>query len=244
MFFYSLLLILYSFNLSPMKEHLWWIIALLGSAGLLILLVMMGGRGPSGTLNTGSGNQPPATGTLVEAVGEYDHVRGTTESSVQLVEYSDFQCPACGAYHPLLKRVSEEFPDIQFVYRHFPLRSIHPNAQPAAQAAEAAALQGRFWEMHDSLFETQREWSAVKDSKDYFVTLAESLGLNKEQFLADFEADEVKKMISDDYNSGTRSNVQGTPSLYLNGQKINSPGSYDELKTLIENARADATSQE
>ena len=114
--------------------------------------------------------QQTATNLEVDLTGGSDWIRGNGEARAVVVEYSDFQCPACAAYEPVVDRMLEELGDqVVLVYRHYPLTSIHNNAQLAAQAAEAAGLQGKFWEMHDQLFLQQTVWSEVKDPTDMFV---------------------------------------------------------------------------
>lgn len=224
-----------------MKQHLWWIIALGGTLALLFILVSFGANSNTPTIpqNGNHGDPIPASGTLYEDVTEEDHAKGSADAAVTLVEYSDFQCPACRAFHPVIEQLVEEFPeDVRFVYRHFPLRSIHPNAQLAGQATEAAALQGQFFEMHDALFNTQSQWSSLPDPADFFVELAGSLELNQEQFRTDMESSDARNAVNDDLRNGNRSNVQGTPSLFINGNKISNPRSYEELKGLVEAAMA------
>ena len=111
---------------------------------------------------------------------------------LRIVEFADFQCPACRSYYPLLLEVFEAYRDrISFVYRHFPLKQIHFNAEPAAWASEAASRQGKFWEMHNLLFEKQNEWSTPTDLKKTFGDYAELLGLDKQKFLTDLDSKEV-----------------------------------------------------
>jgi protein-disulfide isomerase len=175
-----------------------------------------------------------------------DHSAGNKESKTILIEYSDFQCPACGAYYSTLKQLKNELGDsFAFIYRHFPLPQ-HQNAELAAQSAEAAAKQGKFWEMHDKLFENQSSWSPVsqKDAEKSFADYAESLGLDINQFKEDAESAEVKKKIADDKKSGERALVNATPSFFLNGVLI-SPKNYDEFKQLIlESAKTTTDRQE
>jgi len=149
------------------------------------------------------------------------HEKGNLESEIRLVEYSDLQCPACKNTAPILDSLVADLGD-QFAleYRHFPLRSIHPNAQLAAQAAEAAGIQGKFWEMHDVLFEKQSEWSQSFNPERYFRTYAVELGLNEDRFRFDLESNEVKDRVNADYNQGLELGVQGTPAFVLNGELI------------------------
>ena len=174
---------------------------------------------------------------VVDAVAISDQTKGNSNSTVLLVEYGDFQCSACGRYYPLLKQLNQEFGDqIQFVYRHFPLKQTHRNAEPAAFAAEAASKQGKFWEMHDLIFEGQEDWSEKRNAKDTFVEYANSLNLDMETFKADVGSKEIKNKVRNDYSSGVKAGVNSTPTLFLNGKKLQNPRGYEELKKLIEEA--------
>lgn len=154
--------------------------------------------------------------------------------AVTLVEFSDFQCPACGAYYAPVKQLVSEFTsDMTFVYRNFPLTNTHKNAQLAAQAAEAAGLQKKYWEMHDKLFETQTEWSASDKARDIFVGFAEALTINKEQFTKDIDSDAVINKIQSDVNDGNALGVNGTPTFFLNGVKLDYPASFADFESLI-----------
>ena len=175
-----------------------------------------------------------STATLL-SISPADWIKGNAESATVLIEYSDFQCPACGVYHSVVKQLTEEFGGtIQFTYRHFPLRQIHKNANLAAQAAEAAGMQDKFWEMHDMIFEHQKEWSEEKTAEKIFTQYAETLQLNVEQFKRDINSKEVKKKIENNYQGGLTLKVNGTPTFFLNGKKLNNPRSYEEFKKLIE----------
>jgi protein-disulfide isomerase len=175
----------------------------------------------------------------VDAVAASDQTKGNSESKVLLVEYSDFQCPACGRYYPLLKQLNQELGDqIQFVYRHFPLKQTHKNAEPAAFAAEAAGKQGKFWEMHDLIFEGQKDWSEKRNAKETFAEYAQSLNLDMERFKTDVESKEIKNKVRNDYSSGIKAGVNSTPTLFLNGKKLQNPRGYEELKQLVEEAMA------
>lgn len=168
------------------------------------------------------------------AVNENDWVRGDINSKVVIVEYADFQCPACGLYHPLIKQVEEKFGDsIAVVFRHFPLTQIHQNALIAAQATEAAGMQGKFFEMHDMIFETQSVWSDDSRAQDIFVDYSKQLGLNEEQFLNDIKSKVVKDKIAQSYKVGTKLGVNGTPTFFMNGKKIDNPRSFEEFEALI-----------
>ena len=176
------------------------------------------------------------SGDLAVPVSASDRMKGNPESAITLVEYSDFQCPACKSYYPIVEKLMDEYGSkIRFVYRHFPLPQ-HTNARPTAIAAEAAGNQGKFWEMHNMIFDHQTEWAPLADSKDALLSYAEALGLDKERFLQDFDSSELQKKVEDDLAGGMRSSVRGTPTFFLNGAAIANPLSYDEFKRAIDAA--------
>ncbi len=154
-----------------------------------------------------------------------DHVEGNATSPVRLIEYGDFQCPSCSAAHPGIKKIMEDYGDkIAFVFRNFPLTSIHPNAFAAATAAESAGLQGKYWEMHNILFENQNEWSSLSPEQrtGRFITLAQQAGVtNVDTFKADLSSKRVADKIKFDQALGKSQNVTGTPAFFLDGEKIN-----------------------
>ena len=156
------------------------------------------------------------------------------EGKAVLVEYSDFQCPACGMYYPLVKQLKKEFGDkLTVTYKHFPLRNIHKNAELAARASEAALDQGKFWEMHDILFERQEEWSDSTQASSLFTAYAISLGIEQNNFLADMDSVEIRDKVNEDYMEGVRLKVGGTPTFFLNEKKLTNPKSYEEFVKLI-----------
>lgn len=180
----------------------------------------------------------PSVGTVGNSISESDHTKGADNGSVVLVEFSDFQCPACASAYPLLSRLASDYSeDLTVVYRHYPLRQIHPNAQIAAQAAEAAALQGMFWDFHDMLFNTQGTWSnlGLSAAKDHFAKLASSIGMDEAQFRSDMDSDAAKDAVNEDYKTATAVNAPGTPTLFLDGELVNLQ-SYEQLSGLVEAA--------
>jgi protein-disulfide isomerase len=161
------------------------------------------------------------TAHLRPPVNRNDHIKGPHDAVVELVEYGDYQCPHCGAAHPVVKSVEDAFHGkLKFVYRHFPLMEIHPMAVPAAIAAEAADLQGKFWKMHDMIFENQAILSIPA-----LVEFARVLDLNIPAFERDMQDRSLLEKVEADFESGMRSGVNGTPSFFINGEKYN--GSYD-----------------
>ena len=176
----------------------------------------------------------------IDAVSSNDWVKGNASSTVTLIEYSDFQCPACASYHPLVEKVFAEYSSkMMIVSRHFPLAQ-HANAIPAAKASEAAGAQGKFWEMHDQLFIKQTDWAEVKDARVIFTGYAEKLGLDMEKFAKDYDSKETSDKIELSLKSGLKAGVNSTPTFYLNGKKIQ-PKNYDEFKKLIDEASATTT---
>jgi protein-disulfide isomerase len=149
------------------------------------------------------------------------HVEGKGSSGVTLVEYGDYQCPYCEQYYPIVKQVAAEFNDqIKFQFRNFPLTSIHQNAFAGARAAEAAALQGKFWQMHDLLYDDQSQWADSSNPTQYFQQYARQLGLNLSQFNKDYSSSAVNGAINADMAAGNKLNVQGTPTFFLDGKQI------------------------
>jgi protein-disulfide isomerase len=171
------------------------------------------------------------TPRLTLPVSERDHVRGPPTAAVTLVEYGDYECPYCGAAHPIVRELERLLGhDMRFAYRHFPLSRIHPHAYQAAEAAEAAGAQGRFWELHDLLF-THQDRLNTPDLLAY----AEELELDLKRFVADLEGHVHAPRLREDFLSGVRSGVNGTPTFFVNGVRHN--GGYD-LESLLEAIRA------
>ena len=162
-----------------------------------------------------------------------DHVVGVRDAKVVLVEYSDLQCPACGAYYPLIKQVKEEYSDrIAVVTRHFPL-SFHLQARPAAYSLEAASNQGKFLEMLDKIFTTQDAWSNKPTAQATFDSYAQELGLDMDQFESDRKKDAVKARVDMDVASGTALRVNATPTFILQGERIQ-PRTVEDFKRFID----------
>jgi protein-disulfide isomerase len=177
--------------------------------------------------------------------GIADQVFGKADSKVIFVEYGDFQCPGCAGAHPKVQTVTEKYKDqVAFVFRNFPLVSAHPNARAAAAVAEAAGLQGRYWEMHNKLYDNQLDWQNLSASErtDFFTNYAKDLGLNVDTFKSDMVSAKVNQKISFDQALGKKIGVSATPTFYLDGQKspdiYDSQGGVDEEK--LDKAFADA----
>jgi protein-disulfide isomerase len=155
---------------------------------------------------------------IADVAGNKRHTQG--EGVVTLVEFSDFQCPACQGVQSPLKQIIAKFPgEVRLVYRHFPLSTIHKNAQAAAQASEAAHMQGKFFEFHDLLFAKQNEWSELDDPTAKFGEYSESIGLDKNKFLSDMESAEAKEAVLADSQAANQYRLNGTPTFFVNGVK-------------------------
>lgn len=163
------------------------------------------------------------------------HVRGSLSAPVQLEEFGDFECPPCAALHPVLKQIENEYGNnLQVVFRHNPLSQIHKHAYDAARAAEAAGLQGKFWEMHDKLYEKQTEWNVLPDVRATFTNYARELGLDAERFARDITADIVTARVTLDIRRARSLGVSGTPTLFVEGRPLkNEEVTPDGLRAAI-----------
>jgi protein-disulfide isomerase len=152
-----------------------------------------------------------------------DHVTGKKDSKVVFLEYGDYQCPGCGQAYPDIKSVTDKYSgQIAFVFRNFPLTSLHPNAKAAAAAAEAAGLQGKYWEMHDKLYINQNDWKdlSTTDRTNYFAGYAKNLGINVATFTTDMASTKVNQKINYDLALGKKAGVDATPTIYLDSKPI------------------------
>ncbi|WP_223649097.1 DsbA family protein [Hymenobacter psoromatis] len=153
---------------------------------------------------------------LQPAIGDQDHRQGPAKAPLQLVEYGDYQCSYCGQAYPAVRAAQQALGNkLEFVFRNFPLTEVHPHAQQAALAAEAAAKQHKFWEMHDALYEHQNQLD-----EQHLIGFARQLGLDIEKFTQDMQNPTMAGKVESDFESGVRSGVNGTPSFFLNGQKF------------------------
>jgi protein-disulfide isomerase len=164
---------------------------------------------------------------------ERDHIRGPDEGPVTLVEYGDFECPYCGRAEPVIRELLADFGELRYVWRHLPLPDVHPHAELAAEASEAADAQGAFWEMHGRLFDHQDELTAPE-----LVEHAEALGLDMDRFTADLRTHKRAGRIAADVDSADLSGVTGTPTFFVNGRRY--VGAYDieNLSAAVRAAKA------
>ncbi len=166
---------------------------------------------------------------LSVVVGKGDHALGPEDAPVTVVEYGDYQCPYCADMHPMLKSIAKSMgTQMRFVFRHMPLIEMHPYAQHAAEAAEAAGAQGRFWEMHDAIFQQQSELGS-----DLLHQIALKLKLDIEQFAADLDARRFRPRVKRDFMGGMRSGVAATPTFFINGKRYEGPLNQAALLSAI-----------
>lgn len=155
--------------------------------------------------------------------------KGNPNAPVTIEEFGDLQCPPCAALYPELEKIEKEYGErVRVVFRHFPLTQMHPYALEAAQAAEAAGEQGKFWEMHNWMYQQQENWSTAPNARQMFLQQAQNMGLNVEKFRQDMNSAEVKQRIIQDYNRGVSLGVQGTPTLFINGRQVTQEQMTDE----------------
>ncbi len=204
---------------------------IIGACGLLVVL---------GMILVGNNAKNPVTDSQAEKVDlnitSADWALGKSSAPVTLVEYGDFQCPACAAYHQIVKRLTTEMPDqLRLIFRHFPLTNIHNKAWLAAKASEAAGKQGKFWEMYDLIYEKQSEWDKLNPAEfnTFLESSAKNLGLDVNKFKADILSQEVEAAVKSDQDFGDKLNINGTPTFYVNGMIIPLPGSYERLKEIV-----------
>lgn len=206
------------------KETKWLGIILISTVVLLFGGVFLLSRGQSSKAVAGT------------SVSQIDYSKGqkvgSDSAKVKVVEFSDFQCPACLAAEPYVKKLRVDYPDqVQFIYRHFPLPQ-HTYGKEAATLAEAAGEQGKFWEMHGKLFETQAQWSGLSDVKPFFLSLAKQLGLDENKVKQELETNAFKSKIDDDLAEGRILGVNSTPTFFVNGRKLNLR-TFEDLNTTV-----------
>jgi protein-disulfide isomerase len=185
-------------------------------------------------------NAPVASEAIVR---DTSHSTGASDAVVTLVEFGDYQCPACGQAEPVLEQIRQDYADksFRFVFRNFPL-TIHANAPAAANAAEAAAAQGKFWEMHDALYANQAAWESVSNPTSLFSDYAKNAGIGDlAKYDNELKSNAYSDVIKTDQKDGTTLNVQVTPTFFLNGEKLEGVQDYDTLKQKIDQLLADAT---
>jgi protein-disulfide isomerase len=226
-----------------MNKVTWVILAIVALVfgGLVWLMI----TSDKGKISVDDINAAAVVAAEEQSGGIADHVRGNAGAKVVVVEYGDFQCPGCSTAASRMKAIVEEYIDrIAFVFRNYPVPSSHPNAKAAAAAAEAAGLQGGYWEMHDILFKNQATWSNsdIDGRTNVFVGFAESLELDSQIFKADLAAENITKKINFDLALGQKQGVTGTPSFFVDGEAVASDvwGDDEKFKALLDEKLAGA----
>jgi protein-disulfide isomerase len=211
------------------KRFILIIVLLIAAVGGLIIFTSDNAGAPTGSGNGNTSN----------------HLFGDGQKGVTLVEYGDYECPACGAYYPLVKQITEKYKtDITFQFRNFPLTQLHPNAYAGHRAAEAADKQGKYWEMHDLLYEGQQTWGSSYGANQNsaistFEGYAAQLGLDVAKFKTDYASTEVNDTINADIKAGQALKITGTPTFFIDGKKIEeSPRTVEDFSKLIDDAIA------
>jgi protein-disulfide isomerase len=198
-----------------------------------VLVAVVGGMiGLFAFFNSGS-TPPGPVGDKTKVIRDSSHKTGS--GPVQLVEFGDFQCPACGAAEPNVEQILKEYEGkVTFYFRNFPLINIHKNANAGANAAEAAADQGKYWEMHDKLYATQSAWTNLADPTDMFIAYAKDLKLDEGKFSSAINEKKFQTIIDQDVADANALEVNATPTFYFNGEKYTGKSTYEELKAKVD----------
>lgn len=208
-------------------------VQILGGIGIITLIIVIFA---AFTIGGQSGTQQGQTEVLNESqkellVRKNSHTDGNPKSKVTVVEFADFQCPACATGHTVMIRIKAEYKDkVRFVYRHFPLTNSHPNANIAALASEASSAQGKFWQMHDKLFENQNEWSGEKDPSGIFAEYAKEIGLDVDKFTQELKAKKYESIVQSDVADANRLGINSTPTFYIGDKKFAGVLPYEDFK--------------
>ena len=163
------------------------------------------------------------------------HFRGPEDAKLTLVEFGDYQCPSCGAYHPFVKEILNRYPkQVRLEFHHFPLITIHPNSMAASKAVEAAGEQGHYWEMHDALFEYQTQWASQTDPKPVFAALANRIGINGTILVQTMESPRLQERILNDVAQGDRAKIQAVPTFLIDGEQVHIKLSMEDFVQVVE----------
>jgi protein-disulfide isomerase len=179
---------------------------------------------------------PALSGVPLDGKLEGANVQGLETAAVTLVEYGDYECPPCAHYHPIVNELMQRYPEkLKVEFRHFPLSGIHANAVAAAKAAEAAGEQGRYWEMHDLLLSSQKDWTGKSNIEAEFIAMASRLNLDRDRFIQSLRSPSTEARVLNDLAAGKAAGVDSTPTFFLNGRKLeNAPASVEQFTVLIE----------
>jgi protein-disulfide isomerase len=222
------------------RTQIWLIVGFIVVVAVVVVIAAVASGGAQQASTT-------FVATTVPAITSADHVQGDTSSPVTVTEYGDFECPACGAWEPLVEQLETTYDGrVEFVFRNFPLYQIHPFAKIGAQAAEAANLQGKYWQMHDLLYKNQTAWTADTSLSPadvitkYFDGYAQSLGLDVTKFNTDINSAAVVARVQRDIDSGNGAKIDHTPTFFINLTQIQNPTSEAQFASEIDAALASA----
>ncbi len=210
----------------------------IGSVTLIVLLAAVFLLGKSGNNLQNPSNPPTVSSSIL--VRKDSHEVATPSAKVTLVEFGDYECPACDAAYPMVKQLQKDFQGkLNFVFRNFPLYPIpHKNAMIAAEAAESAGAQGKYWQMHDKLYENQGEWGESNDPMSFFLTYAKEINLNIDQFKSDVQANKFQGRINQDIADGNKAGVDSTPTFFINNVRYMGGLDYNSLKDAVQSAES------
>jgi protein-disulfide isomerase len=222
------------------KQKLTYIVIGLAITTIFLVGVYFLTNDPSQIPEKTKDNKQPEIYEEAKTIKEYDHTKWSDDKKIVLTEYSDMECPACGAFHQYLKTIDNGSDEdakkikenVTFVYRHYPLENIHPKAKIAAIAAEAAANQDKFFPMLDILYDRAEEWSKAENTKEQFTAYAKELKLDTDQFKKDMDDPTTQQKVETHMNSGDKVKITGTPTFFLNGRKLDF-GNLEDLKKEI-----------
>jgi protein-disulfide isomerase len=203
-----------------------------------VLIVVVGGMiGLFALANKSASSGPTPTGDKSKIIRDSSHKTGS--GSVQLVEFGDYECPACGAAYPSVKQIMKDFDGkVTLYFRNFPLTQVHKNAMMGAEAAESAGAHGKYWEMHDALYDNQKDWGELNasDAETKVLSYAKNLGLDSDKMKSDIDNEKFKTVIQQDMADGTALGIQGTPTFYINGTQLQGGYDYPTLRDAINKA--------
>lgn len=210
---------------------------ILTGIGIVTLAIIMGATFLVGGKTSPEKENPKLSEAQAKMVVKEDtYIKGAKDAKITLVEFGDFQCPACGSVYPIVEQLLEEYNGkVNFAFREYPLPS-HPNARVAAHAAEAAGAQGKFFDMYGALYQNQSEWDQSKNPMEVFEQYAKNIGLDVEKFKSDVNSKKYDSKIQKDISDGNAVGVNATPTFFLNGEKITGGLPYDQFKAKIEAA--------
>ncbi len=218
---------------------------LIGGFIVIVILAVVAAAYFSGSASI---NSSGFTATTVPPITPADHVTGDASSKVSVIEYGDFECPACGEWEPLMEQLRQSYGDrVEFVFRNFPLYQIHPFAMIAAQAAEAAAEQGQYWQMHDLLYKEQSQWTANTSLApadvvtQFFNGYAQQLGLNVTKFDTDINSSTTMARVQRDLTTGNAAQINHTPTFFVDLTQIQNPNGLQQFEQVIDAALASST---